>query len=257
MEKTLRILALAGVVGGAALVFSQARDHQTLHAGHHFEQLAGKSPATANHAYVESNVLQSIMQWHFCALQNAAIDVADEQNREDLVANIIKVNCYYMLALMRPDQQMHEIHDVWSVQQWVPNDNGWQAVCKSPTLVKEILTVTPDVATKVQQKWDDVSEAFVRPHREAMRRAAETPGFDNLSKVEQHKLIQAANQKVIGGRTRVQLSAANVARTQSVLDFARSIVTRAQRDEIDMLLAKYDKELKAVIAGRAPSFLTP
>lgn len=251
MEKTLRILALVGVIGAFGIVAAR---------GFYGDQgqIASKDGDHGGRpAYKASNAVQKVLKWHFINRQNAEIELAQATGKDSVVDNVIKVNCYYVLTVEQPDEQKHEINDVWQTSKWVPNDAGWAAVSKAPSLVHELLTVDTETLSKVQAKWDEVEDAFMKPYRDAIHRAAATPGFDSLPELERNRLIQKETDKVNAGRSIVERSAASVVRSKKVIDYVRSLLSPAQKAEFDQILGQFNKALDNVVAGKAPTFINP
>lgn len=207
------------------------------------------------HPYVEPNTVQKQMQFAFIGKQNQFIEQVTASGREDLVAGLIKVNCYAMLTVMRPDEQQHEMHDVWQVDVWVPRDPQWAAVCKAPSMVNSLLKVSPEVCAKIQAEADRLSDLAMAPFRAMMNRLEADPAYRALSKEEQIERMRAENRKLYAGRSKADLAAENGTRCDRMLNFIRPLLNRAQQSEFDTIRAQFDSGVASVMKGQTPSYL--
>lgn len=263
MEKSLRILGLVSVLGAVGIVTGQVQRVGrvlTGQGGQVASRVDNCEGAGSKRASTPETVLQQILSWHFSNLQNQAIEVAKEQGREEAVGDVIKVNCYHMLTLMRPDQQQHEMHDVWQVQAFVPNDAGWKAVCTAPSLAKEILSVDLKAAKEIQDAWEADGRESVKDVTALGKRLLQEPGFKQLSPQDQNGRFRAEYSKLLAQmpkRTPAQNYGLAVDRSRKILAFAFERLNDRQIAEIKRFAERYDRDLNAVMAGKRPAFLNP
>jgi hypothetical protein len=265
MERSIRIFSLITVIGVVALVGAQAgrsgpqEVRGRTHDGAQYAARVG-GDAHRTHTSKPENVLQQLIEWNFCLQQNHAIELAKEQGRNQTVDDVIKLNCYHMLTVMEPDQQQHEMHDVWQTDVYVPNDAGWAAVCRAPSLAREILTIDPLVAQKIQTAWDEVSREDVKDVRELGERLMKEPGFNELSAQEKNVRFHEEYKKVLAKmpkRTPAQNYALALDKSNKFIIHAMALVNDRQHAEVRAFLERYERDLREVMAGKRPAFINP
>jgi len=262
MEKSLRILGLIGVIGSVAIVAAQTNQvrQPVGERAQSVTQAGAGQVAAPTTAYRPDNSLQRAMRYHMSNLQNLEIETAKEQGKDQLVDDIIKVNCYYTLATMRPDQQKHEMTDVWQVQQFVPNDPGWKAVCAAPTMVKEVLALDAKVDQKIGAAMATDVNVYQKLARDISQKLSKEPGFDSWPqevKVARFKALYDAEKAKLPARTPAQNYADACKRSAKILNDATAMLRDSQSAEVHRIFALYDADMKRATSGARLSFLKP
>lgn len=263
MEKTLQILGLLAIVGSAAIVGAQVHSHggTAVTLGGHTVR-SGEAVSTGMAQMIDARdrtALQDAILSYFINRQNHAIEVAREKGQEDVVAAVIKMNCYHVLTMMDPSQQRREINQVWQVNRFVPNDQGWKAVTQAPSLANEILKLSPTTEKAVRAEMQKQRKLGASQTQRMITELLARPGFKDLSKQEQHRIIFEESKKLEAGRpktTAAQRYEKAAERALAVLEALRPVLTKAQAREMDGFVDRYHADLNLVTSGRKPVFLS-
>jgi hypothetical protein len=204
-------------------------------------------------SYVKPNVVQELLRYCIITEGNALGDKAKAEGRPSVLTKIVETYCYHTLTTMRPDEQQHEIHDVWQIGVW-KKDGSWDHIAAAPSLAKEILNVDAVTAKKVNALWEKSVDQVMGPYIELSKRLWEQAGhdrakYDALYKVE-HAKLRASMVKNAAGKP----SSPNV--MKSLVDEAKAVMPKAMAMEFEQFYLNCRRDMIAVAAGATPSFIT-
>ena len=214
-------------------------------------QLATMDDGSGKFAYRPSNIVQRVLQTALNAKANVLIDVAQGQGLEASVSKLVLANDYVILTLMRPDEQQHEIHDVWQVEKFVQGNKDWEEVCKAPSLIRELDKIDAVTAKSVEAAWESVWNDLRGPLWSVEKRLMSEPGFNSLSAQEKQDRVFAEMQK-LPKKSPAQIQAETIARWSGLLETTRACLTKAQRAEFDGFVSRHEAALAKASSGVVP-----
>jgi hypothetical protein len=184
------------------------------------------------------NAVQRVLSYHLINVQNHLIE---KHGDDQVTAKVILGHCESQLTLRTPQQQKHEIYDVWDIDLWTPGPQ-WEALVGTPSLADAILRIDPKVEKEIAAFEDRVSDEFMKPMRDFIKRE----GLAGLPKEEAQRRLQEWSASQYAGVTMVERSRRAVERSQRVLDFARTRLNAEQRAEMDRILRLFDEKMANV-----------
>jgi hypothetical protein len=249
MEKTLRLLGLAAVVCTVAIVAAQ---QSAARKGGGSGQV-GDSLATASKtpAALKENAVVHVMLRYFSGRQNYELNNAKARGREDLVDPIIRAACAGMLMVKTPEQQKYEIEQVWQTSKWVPNNPGWAAVCRTPSLVNELLKLDASALAKVEAFGDQRWTQLMKPYDDISDRIFAMPEYKAAKTQQERNVIHQKyyNPELAKIPQSVRSQRAMDA-DREIMDFAESTLTGAALAEFKKIRARADKVIDDAAAGK-------
>ena len=163
MEKTLRLLGLAAVIGACAIVMAQQNVFGPAKARDGQAQSGQGGTATANQAgHGFRNNLLVLMSQYFCSKQSYEIEKAEIAGLQDRVQPIIHATCAANLTLLTPEAQKREIAG-WQLDVYAPGSQAWAKVASTRTLAKELLDIDPKLDAKMDKILDDIWAPVMEP----------------------------------------------------------------------------------------------
>ena len=252
-QHVLIVVAAGLTISAAVTVSAQVRlkSPGVTKAGEFSGQVATRDDGSGKFAYKKSNVVQQVLQASLNAKANVLIDVAQEQGHEASVSKLVLANDYIMLTLMRPDQQQHEIHDVWQVEKFVPGNKDWAEVCKAPSLIRELDKIDPAAAKKIEAAWEKVWDDLRDPLWAVEKRLLAEPGFNSLSAQEKQDRVFTEMQK-LPKKAPAQIQAETIARWSGLLETTRLFLNKAQQAEFDGFVSRHEAALAKASSGVIP-----
>lgn len=236
MKKHTKILAAVGALACAAVTVGSLVQTRTKVTG---DQSAGGANIASKAGDAEPmRVMQGVLSRHMINVQNYLIE---KYNDDKVTTAVILKHCEAQLTLRTPGQQKHEINEVWEVDKWRPTGE-WQNMKGVPSLVNELLRVDPAVEKEIQALEDKISDEFMKPLRDFIARE----NLASLPKAEANQRIYDWSQKQYQGVTMVERSRRAVERSQRVVDFARTKLTKPQVQEMDKLLGSFMEKMNAI-----------
>jgi hypothetical protein len=237
MKTHTKILAAVGALACAAItVGSMAQSRAKASGGQ--SALGGAQIASKVGQAEPLRVMQGVVARHMINVQNFLIE---KYNDDKVTSAVILAHCEAQLTLRTPGQQKHEVDEVWEVDKWRPNSE-WQSMREVPSLVNELLRVDPKVEKEIQALEDQISDEFMKPLRDFIDRE----NLASLPKAEANQRIYDWSQKQYVGVTMVERSRRAVERSQRVVDFARTKLTKPQIQEMEKLLGSFMEKMNAI-----------
>lgn len=248
MEKTLRYLGLAAVIGAVGIICAQGavrvRSGGTAPAGQ-----GAQAVAAARHA---NNSVVQMLQSYFSNKQSLEIEKAEAAGRSDRVQPIIQASCAAFLTTLTPPQQKVEIEQVWQLSKWRPGDKDWAAVTKTPTLINHLLKIEKAVLDKVEAFTDRQWQEFTKPMDEIDRKMMATAEWKNASQQKRNEMSYEVHNKPLLQIPAVKRWQAAVDRSKAAIDFALPLLSAVERDEFNLIKTRFDVALKAAANGQEP-----
>lgn len=252
MEKTLRYLALAGVLGCAAIIAAQQlRGGGTAS----LRQSGGASAdrlASIAMQHDSISVLQAL-QRYFWSHQDLEIERAKLAGHPERVNLVIQASCAATLTTLTPQQQKKEVQQVWQLDKWRPNDTEWRAVSKSPSMVDRLLHIDSASLAKVDSNWNGIVARFMQPLQDVGAKLSRTPGWATADQQTRNNMLYKANQEIIGKKSLIQRIEEHVQRTEANLNFAYSLLKPDEKAEFDAIKNRFDRQLLAAAGGKTPA----
>jgi hypothetical protein len=240
MKTHTKILAASGAIACAAITVGSMAQSRAKGTGD--QSVSGGAQIASKVTEAEPlRVMQGVVSRHMANVQNYLIE---KYSSDKVTSEVILAHCEAQLTLRTPGQQKHEINEVWQVDKWRPNTE-WQEMRDVPSLVNELLRVDPKVEKEIQAFEDKVSDEFMKPLRDFIARE----NLASLPKHEANQRIHDWSQKQYQGVTMVERSRRAVERSQRVVDFARSRLTKPQVQEMDRLLGAFTEMMNAIEAS--------
>lgn len=191
---------------------------------------------------------QKVLQRYIPAETNRLIELAEASGKSGRISKIIEVQCYYMLAVMRPDEQKHEIYDVWNVDVWKPGGQ-WDHVISAPTLVHDLAVMSDTQGQAVRAAFAKRENEWMQPFMDLNHRIAEEVGKD----MERFRSrYNEELKKLIGSRTKADLGQAYVAKLEQGMKEAYALLTPVQKREWDLILSNLKSDALAAYNGDSP-----
>lgn len=191
---------------------------------------------------------QKVLQRYIPAETNRLIALAEASGKGARISKIIEVQCYYMLAVMRPDEQKHEIYDVWNVDVWKPGGQ-WDHVTSAPPLVHELASMSDAQGQAIHAAFARREDEWMQPFMDLNHRIAKEVGKD----MERFRTrYNEELKKLIGGRTKADLGQAYVAKLEQGMKEAYALLTSSQKREWDLILSNFKSDALAAYNGESP-----
>jgi hypothetical protein len=180
--------------------------------------------------------------------------LAREKNRGDIAQSCVDVQCYYVLATMRPDERKHEVDEVWQVDKYRPNGQ-WNHITSAPILVDELLRIDAktdkqinSILSAANDKWFAQFDAWTKDL------AKEFPGktwatMTEAEKQRYHARSQELRNNWLKGRTTADISTEHAVYVTKTMDEVRKLLSKSQLAEFNGIIAKFDKHMAAAYAG--------
>lgn len=249
MKTHTKILAGVGALACVAIVYGQSYG-----AGQARQRQGGGEVRSANGDLYRAasstvggykaepmTVMQGVLSRHMVNIQNHLIE---KYNNEKVTSEVILGHCESQLLLRTPNQQKHELFDVWDIDVWKPGPK-WDAMVDTPSLVNELLRVDPKVEKEIAALENRLWDEFMKPMQDFIKRE----GLADMPKDEAQRRLQAWNQQHYAGVTMVERSRRAVERSQKVIDFARTKLTQQQAAEMDKILGLFSEKMAVVEAN--------
>jgi hypothetical protein len=237
MKTHTKILAATGAIACAAITVGSMAQSRGKGTGD--QSVSGGAQIASKATEVEPlRVMQGVISRHMANVQNYLIE---KYNSDKVTSSVILAHCEAQLTLRTPGQQKHEIDEVWQVDKWRPNSE-WQGMRGVPSLVNELLRVDPKAEKEIQALEDKISDEFMKPLRDFIARE----NLASLPKQEANQRIYDWGQKQYEGVTMVERSRRAIERSQRVIDFARTKLTKPQVQEMDKLLGAFTEKMNAI-----------
>jgi hypothetical protein len=241
MKKHSKILAAAGALACAAVTVGQLSGQTRVKA-------PGGQPYTGGHVakQVESGeplrTMQGVISRHMCNVQNYLINKYGDDN---VTHAVILAHCESQLTLRTRAQQQHEIYNVWDIGLWQRGNADWEAMNRVPSLINELLRVQPGAEAEVAALETKISDEFMKPLRDFIARE----GLADVPREEANQRIYEWNQAELAKVPLIERSRRAVERSQSVIDFARTKLTKKQAAEMDGIIALFMRKMDAIEAN--------
>ena len=247
MEKTLRFLGLAAVVGAAGIVVAQqsaARPRAAPPTG------SDVPVASASTGLGTSNEVTDTLWSYFASRQHYEGELATLAGRPDLVQPTIHANCAAVLTIQTPEQRARTIKE-WDLERYAPNSRAWAEVVKAPILVKRLLLVDARKRA-VAAKADEERWAPIRAYSDSMdARLVQTPEWKAAKTKHEQNLAHYAFYQKYGTKTpMVDRMKASLERCEKAMAKVRAALDADERAEFDLIVARFDASMKAAVAGR-------
>jgi hypothetical protein len=254
MEKKLQVLAVAAVVGCIAIVGAQQVGQGGSSPGKPGDSAgaAGGAVASALPDGYDNHVTVLLSQY-FCRVQELELEKAKRNGRQDLVQPIIKVCNAGILTLLRPEAQTRLI-DSLGIETYAPHDRAWDEVRKTPSLVRHLLEISPaaDIAAHeaITIIWapirKDTEEFMAYLNTLPEYRDAETKHDKNLIMYREDQKRRALNPPPDKLTSIIE----SMKLYEQALAHAKAALTKPQQAEFDMLIERYEAQMKAAVTPR-------
>lgn len=253
MEKTLRFLGLAAVVGACAIVMAQQNVFSPAR-GRDQQQPSGQGgTAVANqggHSF--RNNLLVLMSQYFCSKQSYEIEKAEIAGLQDRVQPIIHATCAANLTLLTPDAQKREIAG-WQLDVYAPGSQAWAKVASTRTLAKELLNIDSKLDAKIDKVIEDLWKPVMDPENAFARQVMATDEYKQARTQHERNMVlynarQARDAKnppppLIDRKQRA------VERNEKAMAAARLLLNKTQQAEFDMIVKRFEVSIAAAAAG--------
>lgn len=254
MQKTLKALAAIGVLSCVGYVMAQSG--QVRSGGGNYGGQGGSAVASKNGQgkFAPANAAQQALRHYITAVDNRNVELARRDNKQDVAQACVEVQCYYILATMKPDERKHEVDEVWEISKYRPNGQ-WNHITSAPMLVDELLRIDPKVDAQikkiVQSSWDSWMEPFMGITRKVNE---EFKGKTWATMTPDEKTRYAARceeerAKVVKGKSNAQISSEHVKHMSRTMDEVRKVLTKSQAAEFDRFIAAFDRDMSEAFAG--------
>ncbi len=244
MKTHTKILAAVGALACAAITVAQFVDGQaraSAGGGQSGGGVAVASEGNGNLRAAPLSTMQGVLSRHLVNIQNYLIE---KYNDPKVTEQVILAHCSSQLKLRTRDQQLKEIYDVWDIDTWKPGPQ-WEAMTKVQTVIDKLLNIDPKSAKEIQELENKISDEFMQPLRDFIERE----NLASLPKAEANQRIYEWSQQQYKGVTMVERSRRAVERSQRVIDFARTRLTKDQVAEMDLLLNMFKQKTDAIEAA--------
>lgn len=249
MKKHTKILAAVGALACAAITVGSMAQQVRSKSGGSVQEVGvrgGSGQRVGGGAQMASKVpegepmtvMQSVLSRYMINVQNYLIEKYDN---DTVTTNVILAHCASQLTIRTPGQQKHEIYEVWDVDGWKPGKQ-WEDMKDTPSLINELLRVDPSVEKEIQALVDKQSDELMKPLRDFIKRE----NLASVSKEEANRRIFEWSQKQNKGGTPAEKYRRAVERSQRVVDFARTKLTKPQVQEMDKLLGAFTEKMNAI-----------
>lgn len=253
MQKTLKVLAALGIMSCVAFVVGQARDKGVFSPG---SQGGGAQIASKEEAgrFAPANGAQRALREYIMAIDNRNVALANEKNRPDIAQACVDVQCYYILATMKPDERKHEVDTVWQVDKYRPNGQ-WNHITSAPILVDELLRIDAKRSAAIQKILDEDRDEWMKPFMEQSARVAKRfPGkkWATMSQAEKDLYVKLSNEELVRyrkGRTSGDILTEHVVFFMGTVKKVKALLTKSEIAEFDRFVAAFDKDQNAAFAG--------
>lgn len=169
MNKQLRFLAGLAL---ASIAFYALAQVQIVDGGRTTGAVAERAGGQAIASMVRSspqNEAVSAMRSQISGQVNTLWHEAKAAGRGDAAERLMQVACWSALTTMTPDQQKHEIQNVWQLGKYKPNGD-WDHVTKAPSLVNSLLDVPAEKSAKIKSLRDAARRSAMAPYDDLTER---------------------------------------------------------------------------------------
>lgn len=250
MQRILRYIGFFAIAGTVAIVLAQSSPRSKSGGG-----TASGGQVVASQGVPFSNSVLILMSQYFSFVQTTEISKAEENGRSELIDPIIRANCTANLWLQTPAQQADTIRS-WEIEKYRGADPNWAIVAKTPSLVKELLNVNPQIDQKASELIDivwkpimdqdrDFNEWFAQTDAYKRARAESQDAVNKLHYVEYRKYRETHPLPPLKERR-----AATLARYEKAMQDCLAMLSKPQAAEFKMLDEKFEHSMRAATEGR-------
>lgn len=254
MQKTLRFLGLAAVIGAVAIVVAQSSPRSKGQDPNQ-TQIQGGAAANPQQGTNFSNSALELMSQYFCFKQNVAIDRASEAGRQDRVDALIKMNCTALLWIQTPAQQRASIAHM-EIEKYRPNDAKWREVARTPSLLKALVTIDKAVEAKVEEMMTMVWKPILEQDREFDLQLMKSAAYKNAKDQQERNILHYEGLKVWRLTHPIpplaERQAATLGRYEKAMAETEKLLKGAQLNEWKMFRSKYEAAFKIALNGDRP-----
>lgn len=266
LKLTLRALGAIGILGTVALVMAQQIASKETGGNGPQKATGSRSRAGGGAAIVNGRTYkrmesahpgpwkfeaptaaQHVLKSWIISETNRLIDLAKAQSQPERVQGIIEAQCYYILTTMRPDEQKHEMYDVWNVDVWQAGGK-WDHVTSAPSLVNALAKIEAKQNATISAIWDKAREDHMRPYMELSRRITKEVGNDQ---VRHHQRYTEELRKLQGEKSKSDVATDRMTRLRPALNAVYGQLNAAQKREWDRILVNFNQDVLSAYRGEA------
>lgn len=247
MEKSLRILALAAVLGGVGIVAAQ---QSAARAKAPVPARSSVPAASAGRSMLSSNGVTETLVGYFCAKQLLEIERANRDGRPDRADAVIRANCSALLTLMTPEQQKAEIAE-WQMERYRKGNDHWAAVARTRSMVDRLLKIDAATDAKALKALEEARDAIFGGFRALDAKIAASPEFKAArSKDEQRRIHATLYERLRPRFDPIERQAEVAGYHAKAVEEVRKLLTPAQKAEYDLIRSRFEAAVRAAATGK-------
>jgi hypothetical protein len=251
MEKTLRFLGLAAVIGVCAIVVAQQSARSPQGAAATSQAGGGAAVASKSEQSFRNSAL-ILMSQYFCAKQNLEIERAENAGLQDRVQPIIRATCAANLMLLTPEAQQREIAG-WQLGTYAPGSTGWAKVAQTKSMAHALGLVSKKVEDQVAALIDAVWEPVRHGDDALVKKVLASDEWKNAKSEHERNMVlyraRQADALVHPPAPLIERRKASVARYEEAMAKARPLLTTAQQAEFDAITNRFEESIRLAVAG--------